>query len=144
MRILAIRVGRVGDTIMMTPALAALLEIYPEARLTVIASPEGARLLKNYHPRLEAIWVWNRYGLQARADRARLTRMIAEADFDLVFCFDTNPGIAKITTDSRAKVYIQQTLGHPVRFTITFPYLNPRCVKLTTNSCSTVSAPTIP
>ena len=114
MRILVIRVGRVGDTIMMTPALAALLDLYPEAKLTIIASPEGSRLLKNYHPRVEAIWTWNRYGLQSHFDKKRLTQQIGAAEFDLAFCFDTNPGIAKILADSSAKKYIQKHLGPPV------------------------------
>jgi ADP-heptose:LPS heptosyltransferase len=114
MRILVIRVGRVGDTIMMTPALAALLDVYPEATLTIVASPEGSRLLKNYHPRVEAIWIWNRYGLQSHFDKKRLIRQIAEAHFDLAFCFDTNPGIARLLVASTAKIYIQKNLGPPV------------------------------
>lgn len=114
MRILVIRVGRVGDTIMMTPALAALLDSYPDAKLTIIASPEGGRLLKNYHPRIETIWIWNRYGLQSHFDRKRLTKQISAANFDLAICFDTNPGIAKILTDCKARIYIQKDLGPPV------------------------------
>lgn len=114
MRILVIRVGRVGDTIMMTPALAALLERYPDAKLTIIASPEGGRLLKDYHPRVEAIWIWNRYGLQATAERKRLTRLVGDAGFDLAFCFDTNPSIAKLLDHCDARAYIQKELGPPV------------------------------
>ncbi len=114
MRILVIRVGRVGDTIMMTPALAALLDTYPDAKLTIIASPEGSRLLKNYHPRIEAIWIWNRYGLRSHFDRKRLTRQISDAHFDLAFCFDTNPGIARILADCDGKIFIQKVLGPPV------------------------------
>ena len=116
MRILAIRVGRVGDTVMMTPALTALLNCYPDASLTILASPEGKSLLNNYHPRVEDIWVWNRYGLGIRShfDRKRLTRKIGESDFDLIFCFDTNPSMAGLASESKAEIYLQTVLGPPV------------------------------
>ena len=35
-KILAVRVGRVGDTVMMTPALTALLQYYPDAEITLL------------------------------------------------------------------------------------------------------------
>ncbi len=69
MKILVIRNGRVGDTVMATSAITALLNIYPEAKITIIVSPEGSRLLKGFHERVEAIWVWSRYGLGIKSKR---------------------------------------------------------------------------
>jgi len=43
-RLLAVRLDNLGDVLMATPALAALRESLPEARLTLLASPAGAAL----------------------------------------------------------------------------------------------------
>src|SRR4051812_42956195 len=42
--VLAVRLDNLGDLLMTTPALAAVHETLPEARLTVLASPSGAAL----------------------------------------------------------------------------------------------------
>lgn len=115
MKILVIRNGRVGDTVMATSAITALLNIYPDAKLTIIASPEGSRLLKDFHERVEAIWVWSRYGLgiQSRRDKNKIIKKIEQANFDKVFCLDTNPSIASIVATSQAEKYFQKGLGAP-------------------------------
>jgi len=63
MKILAVRVGRVGDTVMMTPALTALLQYYPDTDITLLVSPTGKALLKDFHHNIKDIWTWNRSGL---------------------------------------------------------------------------------
>ena len=63
MNILVVRVGRVGDTVMMTPALSALTHYYPDANITLLTSPAGKQLLKNFHPNITDIWSWQRSGL---------------------------------------------------------------------------------
>ena len=40
--ILAVRLDNIGDVIMLEPALRAVKETSPEARLTLLASPAGA------------------------------------------------------------------------------------------------------
>ncbi|MCK5263662.1 MAG: hypothetical protein KAJ92_08235, partial [Gammaproteobacteria bacterium] len=109
MKILVIRNGRVGDTVMATSAITALLNIYPEALITIIASPEGSRLLKGFHERVEAIWVWSRYGLgiQSKRDKKKIIKKIEDANFDKAFCLDTNPSIANLLDTSHAEKYFQ-------------------------------------
>jgi heptosyltransferase I len=83
MRILAIRVGRVGDTVMVTPALNALLQAYPESELTILASPEGKRVLQNFSPRIKDIWTWNRHSLlQSWRDKKEIRKKTQLAGFD--------------------------------------------------------------
>ena len=115
MKILAIRNGRVGDTVMATSAITALLNIYPDAKITIIASPEGSRLLKDFHERVEAIWVWSRYGLgiKSRRDKKKIIEKIEQANFDKAFCFDTNASIANLLDTSHADKYFQKRLGAP-------------------------------
>lgn len=106
MRILAIRVGRVGDTVMMTPALNALLQCYPDADFTILASPEGKNLLKDFHPRIKAIWSWNRHGIfQSYRDQKEIRRLTQLAQFDKIFCFDTSPRIAGLFKDIQTEFH---------------------------------------
>ena len=95
MRILAVRVGRVGDTVMMTPALTALLQYYPEAEVTLLVSPVGKLLLKDFHPNIKDIWTWNRSGLlQPLRDKRNIVNNLKATHFDKIICFDTSPRIA--------------------------------------------------
>jgi heptosyltransferase I len=119
MRILAIRVGRVGDTVMMTPALSALLQCYPDADFTLLASPEGKNLLKDFHPRIKEIWSWNRHGIiQNYLDQKEIRRRTRLANFDKIFCFDTSKRIAGLFRDIPAEFHWfkgSNTLKHSAR-----------------------------
>ena len=105
MRILAVRVGRVGDTVMMTPALTAILECYPDAKVTILASPEGKLLLKDFHPRVTDVWTWNRNGLKSGADERKLRDKLKHNSFDLIFCFDTSARIARLFENNEARLH---------------------------------------
>lgn len=119
MRILAIRVGRVGDTVMMTPALNALLQCYPDADFTILASPEGKNLLKDFHPRIREIWSWNRHGIiQNWRDQQAIRQRARQARFDKIFCFDTSPRIGGLFRDIPGEFHWfkgSDTLKHSAR-----------------------------
>lgn len=94
MKILAVRVGRVGDTVMMTPALTALLQYYPDAEITLLVSPVGKALLKDYHDNIKDIWTWNRSGLiKPGIDKNNILKKLRQTPFDRILCFDTSPRI---------------------------------------------------
>ncbi|MBT8119804.1 MAG: hypothetical protein KJN89_08805, partial [Gammaproteobacteria bacterium] len=96
-RILAIRVGRVGDTVMMTPALTALLHYYPKAEITLLLSPVGKMLLKDFHPNIKDIWTWDRSGIfKPIVDKKRILKDLKASTFDKIICFDTSPRIAAL------------------------------------------------
>ena len=106
MHILAVRVGRVGDTVMMTPALSAILQCYPHAQLTILASPEGKLLLNDFHPNIKQIWTWDRHDLvKSYRDKRSLLKKIAASNFDKIYCFDTSQRIASLFDHSQAKFY---------------------------------------
>lgn len=97
MHILAVRIGRVGDTVMMTPALSAILQCYPQAQLTILASPEGKVLLNDFHPNIKQIWTWDRHGLiKSYTDKRKLLQKIASTHFDRIYCFDTSKHMASL------------------------------------------------
>ena len=99
--ILAVRVGRVGDTVMMTPALRALIDYYPDAGITLLVSPVGRLLLKDFHSNVVDTWTWDRSGLlQPARDRRKLLDLLKQHDFDRVFCFDTSPRISPEATSN--------------------------------------------
>jgi len=52
MKILVIRIGRAGDMVMITPALMALTKKYPDAEITILTSPNGRRILNDFHPQI--------------------------------------------------------------------------------------------
>jgi len=94
MKILAVRVGRVGDTVMMTPALTALLQYYPDADITLLVSPVGKALLKDFHGNIKNIWTWNRSGLlKPTIDKNNILKKLEQSHFDKIICFDTSPRI---------------------------------------------------
>lgn len=119
MHILAVRVGRFGDTVMMTPALNAILQYYPNAKLTVLCSPEGKLLLNDFNPAIIGIWTWDRHGLiKSHQDKKTLLKKIRAANFDIIFCFDTSTRIAELFSGIASKLYWfqgSQVLKHSAR-----------------------------
>ena len=96
-KILAVRVGRVGDTVMMTPALSALIAYYPDAEITLLLSPVGKLLLQDYHPNIKDVWTWNRSGIfKPISDKNRILKNLKTSHFDKIICFDTSPRIAAL------------------------------------------------
>lgn len=107
MRILAVRIGRAGDIVMMTPALKALLNCYPEAKFTILTSPDGQRLLRTYSSRIEDIWVWDRSSLGASLKKSSIRKRVQENKFDKIYCFDTSTSIAALFHDASADLHWQ-------------------------------------
>ena len=106
MKILAVRVGRVGDTVMMTPALQALLEYFPDAEITLLLSPAGSALLRDFHPNIKHTWTWNRSGLlQPIKDRNKIIAALQDVHFDRIFCFDTSPRIGSLFENIDTEFY---------------------------------------
>lgn len=106
MHILAVRIGRVGDTVMITPALSAILKCHPHAQITVLTSPEGKLLLNDFHPNIKHIWTWDRHGLiKAYTDRIKLLKKISNSTFDKIFCFEESKRAASLFDDSPAEFY---------------------------------------
>jgi ADP-heptose:LPS heptosyltransferase len=101
MKILAVRVGRVGDTVMMTPALSEIIQFYPDAEITLLTSPVGKHLLHNFHPNIADNWTWQRSGLlKPYTDKAAIKKKLRNIHFDRIFCFDSSPRIASLFSAS--------------------------------------------
>lgn len=102
MKILAIRVGRAGDIVMVTAALQAILEKWPEAELHVLTSPDGKRVLKGFHERLTRLVIYQRKGIKGLLERGRVKKEINETAYDKIFCFELNVSFLKLLDQQTA------------------------------------------
>lgn len=91
--ILAVRLDNLGDLMMTTPALSAIRDTHPDARLTVLTSPAAA-LLARHLPGVDEVIVfdapWVKSGAEAGTDpevEAQMIRRIADRCFDAAIIF---------------------------------------------------------
>lgn len=97
MKILAIRIGRVGDIVMITPALSAITEAYPEAEIHVLTSPDGKRVLKDFSPQVTRLIVHDRKSLLAFYHVRKIEAALHQEKYDRVFCFELNPRFSDLS-----------------------------------------------
>lgn len=105
MKILVIRVGRAGDMVMVTPAITALLKLYPDAEIHMLTSPDGERVFKEYDPRLKEIIIYDRRIIFGHFVRRKLAERILKENYFRIYCFELNPGYQKLFNRSLAKTY---------------------------------------
>lgn len=87
-RVLVSRVGRVGDIVLVTPALRGMLDRYEGAEVHLLTSPDGVRVLRGFDPRLREMVVYRRKGFPQKLRRLRVRRELQRRDYDLVFCLE--------------------------------------------------------
>lgn len=95
-KILIVRIGRVGDMLMITPAMEALLELYPEAEFHMLTSADGVRVFKGYSPRLTRFLTHQRKSLLPQLALRRLKKQIDQEGYDYAFCFEYNETFLKL------------------------------------------------
>jgi heptosyltransferase-1 len=71
-RILLVRLGAIGDIVFASPLIGAFRQAYPNARISWLAEPELAPLLR-HHPDLDEVldWPWRTVVRELRAGRWR-------------------------------------------------------------------------
>ena len=104
-KILIVRVGRVGDMVMISAALRAVLESWPHAELHLVTSPEGVRVLRNFDSRLTQIKTYDRKALLAWFQKQTLRRFISRQNYSNIFCFEMNPRYLQMFSGSSAQVH---------------------------------------
>jgi heptosyltransferase II len=121
-RILIRAVNWLGDAVMTTPAIGALRESFPDAKLVLLATPLVAQLFAG-HPWLDQVLVYDRKGRHAGVlGRLKLARELRRERFDLAVLLPNSFDSALIAflagvprrlgfnTDGRGML-----LSHPVR-----------------------------
>jgi ADP-heptose:LPS heptosyltransferase len=79
-KVLLIRLRSIGDTVLMTPCLAALKALRPDLQIAVVSEALAAPLLED-HPLVDHLIVAEK----SLAGRARLVRELRRARYDLAF-----------------------------------------------------------
>ena len=98
-RLLLIQLRRIGDVLMTTPAVRALGQAYPQARLVYITEPSGAEVLRN-NPHIDEVWpVSPKPGW---SEILRLVRRMRRRRFDIAIDFYSQPKSAVLTRLSGA------------------------------------------
>lgn len=108
-RILLIRLRRIGDVVMTTPAITALRESLPEAKITY-AIDEPYKDLVEGHPDLDRVIVLPRR-LSFREFR-KIARQIRKESYDVVIDFHGGPRASRLTLFSGARLKI----GYRIRY----------------------------
>lgn len=78
--ILFIRIDRLGDMVLSTPAYQAIKSAFPRSRLTVMASPANASILKN-NPHLDDVILYDPFA--SLSEKYRLLKGLRGRPFDL-------------------------------------------------------------
>ncbi len=94
-KILVVRVGRAGDLVMITPALNALLAARPAAEIHLLTSAEGARVMRDYHPRLTRIWIYSRRFPRSLLMKSALTRAFVREGYERIYVLETKAAYGK-------------------------------------------------
>ncbi len=79
---------------MITPAVNALLDQYPEAEFHLLTSADGQRVFKGFSARLTTFLLHDRKALLARLELNKLLKQVRAASYDSAFCFELNPTFA--------------------------------------------------
>lgn len=104
-KLLFVRVGRVGDIVMITAALNAAIKLYPDAEIHVLTSLDGRRVLKNFHKNLTEIILYDRKRLLPYFHKKNIKNRIIAENYDEIFCMETNPGYLKLFAGSNARIH---------------------------------------
>ena len=104
-KILVVRVGRAGDMVMITPALNALLQAFPEAEMHLMTTNEGRRVMKGYHPRLTRTWLYHRKFLQNLWLKWKLVRELRGQHYTSVYVFESNPHYHRLLAGTAPAIY---------------------------------------
>jgi ADP-heptose:LPS heptosyltransferase len=91
MKILVVRVGKAGDMVMITPALRALLVLYPQAEFHLLTSPDGCRILRGFDPRITEFFIYPTGVLQECLHRRRIVRRLKDCGYARAYIFEADP-----------------------------------------------------
>jgi predicted lipopolysaccharide heptosyltransferase III len=102
-KILIIRLRRIGDIIMTTPAISALRKAFPDAFISYVVEKPYRELVEG-HPELDKVIVLERK--QGARDFFRLIRIIRREKYDAILDLHGGPRASLITLFSKAKLKI--------------------------------------
>ncbi len=91
--------------VMCTPALLALLDLYPSASFTFLTSPDGKRVLGDFSFRIKEFWIYDRKRFLPFLDRRAISQKILAGKFDHIYCFESNKSYHRLWEGTNASVH---------------------------------------
>lgn len=104
-KILVIRIGRAGDMVMITPALLAILDNYPEHEVHILTSQDGQRVLSGFDSRVTKIYIYEKRRVKTILARLIQLKDIQKTGYEYIFNFEMKPSYKKIYKNLNAKVF---------------------------------------
>lgn len=98
-KILILKLRKLGDVLLTTPAIRQLNKLYPQAEITIITEPLGAQVFKNSSS-VNRVWIIHRN--PTTIDFIKLCYKVYKERFDIVIDFYHHNKTALITNFSRA------------------------------------------
>lgn len=86
--ILISRSGRLGDMVMVAPAVREIIKRHPNAEFTFFTSPDGAALFRNFDSRIVNFLVNGKTPLTRRLKWIYFYFKLKNKNFNLVYCLD--------------------------------------------------------
>jgi len=87
--ILVIQTAKIGDVICSTPVFREIKKGYPEAHLTVMATPVTLELLE-INPHVDEIITMNHKDYKGPSGKLRLANLLRKRKFDIAVCLNPN------------------------------------------------------
>jgi ADP-heptose:LPS heptosyltransferase len=104
-KVLVVRVGRVGDVVMITPALNLLLEGLPGAEIHMLTSGDGLRVLKDYHPRLTRSHLYHRRFPANLLLARRVPEVLQREGYRRIYVLETNRHYHELVSGAAPEIY---------------------------------------
>ncbi len=103
-RILVLRAGAIGDTLMVTPLLRALRQTFPQAYLAFVCSQTVAEVLRS-HPRLDRVMplAYRHLPSWLSGEKRRLVRELRELELDWALVLESHPRFVELALQARPK-----------------------------------------
>ena len=98
-KILVLKIRKLGDVLLTTPAISQLSKLYPKAEITIITEPLGAQVFQ-HSSTVDRIWIIRRH--PRYIDYIKLCYKVYKENFDIVIDFYHHNKTALITNLSRA------------------------------------------
>lgn len=106
-RILIARNGRLGDMVLVAPAIREVMQRHPYAKFTLLTSNDGFNLFNSAESGFEAFWLHGRTPLSKRLKLLYYWMKLKFSEFDRIYCLDTDWKIQKILKRGASHVVLR-------------------------------------
>ena len=106
MKILLVRLRQIGDVVFTTPAIRALHDRFPEARITYVVEPAAAPVVERNTLLTQVVVAPRVAGLAGVWRDIKLGRLLRDDHYDIAIDFHGGPRASLLTWLSRARVRI--------------------------------------